>query len=225
MKNKNIPDNNFVQDYFNKEHSDFNASYTDSNNLKDIIRRLSYVFNKRAIKGRFKSLLYLVGDPKGHTILEVGTGPGFYAIELSKKGGDVTGLDFSNGMLENARENARNSNVDIEFLEGDILDIKIEKTFDIIFATGVIEYISKENQLNFIKRMVELSNETVIISFPKRYVIHALLRTIWLSFFKKIKVNYFTNSNIQKLSQECKLIEIERKDVGILWVIKFKKIL
>ena len=77
---------NSTQVYFNKEHSDFNASYTDSGNLKDVVRRLSYIYNKKAIVGRLESLLNLVGNPKDKSILEVGTGPGFYAIELAKKG-------------------------------------------------------------------------------------------------------------------------------------------
>jgi len=214
---------NSTQSYFDKECNDFNASYTDATKLKDFIRRLSFRYNEKSIVGRMTSLLSLVGNPAQKKILEVGTGPGFYAIEIAKNGGEVTGLDFSSGMLENARDNAQKESVNIDFIEGDILTTSIDKKFDTTFATGVIEYIPKENQLDFVKKLTDLSTDTIIISFPKKFVLHALIRTIWLTFFKKIKVNYFTNSDIARLAEAASIVEVERENIKILWVIKFKK--
>lgn len=39
-------------------------------------------------------------------ILDVGTGPGFFAILLTKAGYDVTAVDYTEAMLEEAKKNA-----------------------------------------------------------------------------------------------------------------------
>ncbi len=39
-------------------------------------------------------------------VLDIGTGPGYYALILAKRGFDVTAVDYSEGMLEAARRNA-----------------------------------------------------------------------------------------------------------------------
>ena len=42
-------------------------------------------------------------------VLDIGTGPGFYAIILAARGYDVTAVDVSDGMLEQAKQNAADS--------------------------------------------------------------------------------------------------------------------
>lgn len=217
--------NNKTQDYFEKEFSDFEASYNEGKGIKDFIRRLAYSFNKDAIKGRLNALLTLVGDQKNNSsILEVGCGPGVYSIELAIKGAKVTGLDYSQGMIEVAKKSALNRGVRINFILADFMEWNSNSTYDYVFATGVIEYVDKKFQQDFLKKMTDLSNHFVILSFPKKYVLHAILRWIWLTLFKKVHVSFFSNKEISYLATQSGLREIERIDVGILWVIKFKKI-
>ncbi|MDQ7803994.1 class I SAM-dependent methyltransferase [Amycolatopsis sp. A133] len=58
------------------------------------------------------------GWPEGAEVLEVAPGPGFFAIELAKRGFRVTGLDISHTMVEIARENG--AGLDIDFKQGDV---------------------------------------------------------------------------------------------------------
>lgn len=58
------------------------------------------------------------GLADGAEILEVAPGPGFFAVELAKRGFRVTGLDISHTMVEIARENA--AGLEIDFRQGDI---------------------------------------------------------------------------------------------------------
>ncbi len=51
----------------------------------------------------------LAGVGPGARALDVATGTGDLAIELSRRGADVVGLDFSEGMLELARAKAPGS--------------------------------------------------------------------------------------------------------------------
>lgn len=215
---------NKTQQYFEKEFSDFDASYKEGRGIKDIIRRLAYTYNKKAIKDRLNALLTLVGD-KIHNlkILEIGCGPGVYSIELAKKGAAVTALDYSGGMIEAAKKNALNHNVSINFILNDFFSWNTNSTYDYIFATGVIEYIEPIQQLQFLRKMASLSNDYVIISFPKKFVLHAILRWVWLVFFKRVKVSFFSNKKISFLSKQAGFMETDRIDIGILWVIKFCK--
>jgi len=74
-----------IQQYFEKEHEDFNASYVDPGKLKDIVRRMAYWYSKKPIEGRLNALVSLVGNNiKDKKILEVGPVPGKYSIALSK---------------------------------------------------------------------------------------------------------------------------------------------
>lgn len=214
-----------IREYFEKDGADFNASYSNPQKIKDIVRRLSYWYSKKPIEGRLTALLDLIGNNiKNVKILEVGCGPGFYSIRLAEKGAKITGIDYSKGMVDIAKYNAQQAGVEVNFKMADFLKVELGTTFDYVFATGVIEYIEPSQQPAFLQKMTDLSNSIVIISFPKKYVLHALIRTIWLRFFKKIKISFFLEKDISYLSSICGLREIERRDIGILWVIKFKKI-
>ncbi|MCO5385273.1 class I SAM-dependent methyltransferase [Desulfosporosinus sp.] len=71
-------------------------------------------------------------------ILDVGTGPGFFACILSEEGHLVTGIDRSQGMLSNAINNAKRLNVYPIFYKMDINDLKFEdNTFDAVISRNV----------------------------------------------------------------------------------------
>lgn len=63
-------------------------------------------------------------------ILDVGCGTGRHAIELSKRGYNVTGIDFSGSQLERAREKARACGLNITFLLHDARKLPFENEFD-----------------------------------------------------------------------------------------------
>jgi SAM-dependent methyltransferase len=72
-------------------------------------------------------------------ILDVGTGPGFFAILLSREGHMATGIDASPEMIALAKENALNSGVSPELLVMDShkLDFAAD-TFDLIVSRNVV---------------------------------------------------------------------------------------
>ncbi len=80
----------------------------------------------------------------GNTVLDVGCGTGRHSIELAKRGFKPTGLDLSQGMLDVARKNAREAGVEVEFIQADATDFKLETRFDAALclcegAVGLIE--------------------------------------------------------------------------------------
>lgn len=64
-------------------------------------------------------------------IIDVGCGTGRHAIELSKRGYPVTGIDLSESMLEKAREKAKHDGLQIDFLRHDARSLPFENQFDV----------------------------------------------------------------------------------------------
>ncbi len=71
-------------------------------------------------------------------VLDIGTGPGFFSIILSKCGHQVTGIDCTPAMLEEARQNAVQEGVEPEFLEMDVHNLAFpDNTFDLVVSRNV----------------------------------------------------------------------------------------
>lgn len=71
-------------------------------------------------------------------ILDIGTGPGFFTIGLAGLGHDVTGVDVTEEMLEQARRNAENAGVICEFKQMNANDLDYpDDTFDLIVNRSV----------------------------------------------------------------------------------------
>jgi 2-polyprenyl-3-methyl-5-hydroxy-6-metoxy-1,4-benzoquinol methylase len=64
-------------------------------------------------------------------ILDVGCGTGRHAIELAKRGYQVTGLDLSANMLAKARANAKAAGVRLRFIQKDARQFRFRKKFDL----------------------------------------------------------------------------------------------
>ncbi|HEY9287991.1 MAG TPA: class I SAM-dependent methyltransferase [Candidatus Dormibacteraeota bacterium] len=65
-------------------------------------------------------------------ILDLPCGHGRHAIELARRGYDVTGIDLSPSMLEVARKRALTAGVSVRFLEGDMREPIGEPAFDLV---------------------------------------------------------------------------------------------
>lgn len=79
-------------------------------------------------------------------VLDIGTGSGCIAIAIKKAHPDweVCGLDISAEALETARRNAKGNNVDVEWLQADILSDKIDRKWDIVVSNP--PYICEEEK-------------------------------------------------------------------------------
>ncbi len=71
-------------------------------------------------------------------ILDIGTGPGFYAIILAARGYEVTAVDMSEGMLEQARNNAGKLAGKIRFCKMDAQELSFkDNEFDVIVTRNL----------------------------------------------------------------------------------------
>lgn len=122
-----------------------------------------YVVNKDVLIPRPETeelleLVYKKSERGSFTAIDIGTGSGCIAVELSKKypKARVYAVDVSERALAVASENSKNQNVQINFVSDDILHPAMEKypTFDLIVSNP--PYIASEekefmhaNVLNF----------------------------------------------------------------------------
>lgn len=70
------------------------------------------------------------GFDKSLSILDVGCGTGRHAIELTKRGYKVTGIDLSENQLSLARKNAADEALPIPFLQADARNLPFRAAFD-----------------------------------------------------------------------------------------------
>lgn len=76
--------------------------------------------------------------PQQIRVLEVGTGPGFFAILLAEAGYRVTAVDYTPRMLEEAKNNAGPLAERIEFLEMDAQALRFEaQSFDVVLSRNL----------------------------------------------------------------------------------------
>jgi len=87
----------------------------------------------------WKDIIYENAPKNGKMrILDIGTGPGFFAIILSMDGHDVTGIDCTPGMLVGAGENAKAYGTSPEFRQMDCHELEFAaNTFDLIVSRNV----------------------------------------------------------------------------------------
>ena len=87
-------------------------------------------------------ILELVGDVRGRSILDVGCGDGDLAVELSKRGAKVTGIDASNSMIEAAKRRAQQHNADFAFQVAAVQHLPFRpEQFDIVVAITVLCFV------------------------------------------------------------------------------------
>lgn len=71
-------------------------------------------------------------------VLDIGTGPGFFAVILSSIGFNVTAIDYTEEMLNKAKINAGKYKDSINFMKMDAHDLKFEdNTFDLIVTRNL----------------------------------------------------------------------------------------
>lgn len=85
------------------------------------------------------------------SILDLGCGTGRHDFLLSDAGYNVTGIDMSEEMLASAHESQKKrigSKISVEFLQGDIRTVKLDKLFDAVFSLfHVMSYQTSNDDL------------------------------------------------------------------------------
>ena len=126
-----------VVDYWNKR------SETYSNSIKDELDDAHLIAWSKALLSRICSCS-TQSAAEGLKVLDLGCGPGFFEIILSRSGFSVCGVDSSHQMIEQARVNVRQfGDPDlVEFLCCDVSELPLATScFDVVVSRNVTSLI------------------------------------------------------------------------------------
>jgi len=91
----------------------------------------------------FGYILRLLEIPREAKVLDLGVGPGWTSLFLSRIGYRVTGLDISPEMIRIARERAARERADVRFLVADMENFELNEKFD-----GILVYDALHHCIN-----------------------------------------------------------------------------
>jgi trans-aconitate methyltransferase len=93
---------------------------------------------KHSFVWRYGATLLELLDPRpGERILDLGCGPGQLTAQIAQSGAQVTGLDNSPGMLEEARKNFPK----LAFVLADAAGFRLPGSFDAVFSNAVLHWV------------------------------------------------------------------------------------
>lgn len=89
---------------------------------------------------------WMESDVKGKLVLDVGCGSGRFTEVMSRWGGRLIGLDYSNA-VDAAKKNTDELGYTAEYVQGDALKLPFaDNTFDAVFSIGVLQHTAKPLQ-------------------------------------------------------------------------------
>jgi 2-polyprenyl-3-methyl-5-hydroxy-6-metoxy-1,4-benzoquinol methylase len=150
--------------FFHRYANDFDAIYSNRGGLLNSI--LNGMFRK-SMKLRYLKTIEGCEPIQGKTVLDVGCGPGHYAITLAQRGAArVLGIDFAEGMLHVAAEHARANGAgrQCEFRQADFLEFQSPEPFDYVILMGFMDYMPEPRRI--IEKALSLARSKVFFSFP-----------------------------------------------------------
>jgi tellurite methyltransferase len=86
-------------------------------------------------------------------ILDIGIGDSGTTLKLAKLGFDVTCVDISPTCIKALKEKLKKENINMKAICCDIENFKWKENYDIIIATGVLHFLSKETIRDFLNKM------------------------------------------------------------------------
>ncbi|HEY9692728.1 MAG TPA: class I SAM-dependent methyltransferase [Oculatellaceae cyanobacterium] len=121
-----------------------------------------------------------IANQSGDSVLELCCGTGILSIPIAEKGFQVTGIDISESMLEEARRKSSQ----VEWVKGDVTNFQIDKKFSLIFfptnsITHLIDLDSLESCFNCVKKHLKSDGKFVIdvLNFFNKDIINRLFST------------------------------------------------
>ena len=119
-----------------------------------------------------ETILKLAPQKTHLKVLDIGTGPGFFAIILAKAGHQVTGVDATEAMLTQAAENAQQQQVTIELISADVHKLPFDdEQFDLVISRNVTWNL-KDPQQAYHEWCRVLKPEGKMIVFDANWYLH-----------------------------------------------------
>lgn len=94
------------------------------------------------------TLMKLIGDPTGRTVVDLGCGEGFYSRLVRKQGAEkVLGVDLSEGMIALACAQEAAQQLGIKYVVGDARKLALTEKYDLAIAAYLLNYARDRAEL------------------------------------------------------------------------------
>lgn len=101
-------------------------------------------------QNEYQCLANHIGDCSGKKIIEVGCGTGYFLRKFSIDAEETVGFDLTEGMLEAGKKIAAEMGLDINFIQGNVLDGLPFKDnyFDIVYSNSMLEFFKPGEEVD-----------------------------------------------------------------------------
>jgi 2-polyprenyl-3-methyl-5-hydroxy-6-metoxy-1,4-benzoquinol methylase len=150
--------------FFDSYAHDFAAIYGNRNTLLNRFVNRNF---RTSMRLRYEKTIEGCSPMIGKTVLDIGCGPGHYSVALAKKGAErVFGIDFADGMIAIANQNARSAGVDAicSFARQDFLTDAIPEKYDYTIAMGFMDYMADPKKT--VEKVLGVTKGKAFFSFP-----------------------------------------------------------
>jgi 2-polyprenyl-3-methyl-5-hydroxy-6-metoxy-1,4-benzoquinol methylase len=195
--------------FFDGYARDFDAIYGTKNSaFSTVINRLF----RQSMKQRYLLTIEGCTPIAGRTVLDIGSGPGHYSLELARRGaGKVLGIDFADGMLELARAGAARDHLDsVTFERADFLKTTYPEPFDYVIVMGFMDYVRDARAM--VERAMGVTKSKAFFSFPLAGGLLAAQRQ--LRYKARCDLFLYTESQVRGLFTGLDGVRIETRNLG-----------
>ena len=186
--------------FWNNEADTFQKIYTHKKSR--FANTLDQLFRKDMYE-RYEFTIANCEPVADRRFLDVGCGNGLYSLELARRGAKkVVGIDIAEVMVDLCKRSSVEQGLDdrCTFIQTDLLEFNPESRFDASFGIGLFDYI--RDPLPVIRKMRELTDDKVIMSFPRLWTWRAPVRKVRLS-VKGCDVVFYSAGRINRLMKDA----------------------
>lgn len=162
----------------NKPDSDLQSGHPEIRNvfnsmqIKEIRSYIEGLIYEKLIAPRFKGVRDLVSSfvENGSEVIDIGCGTGEFSVHLAEKRGcNVTGVDLSEAMIDNAkRKNAHSQKV--SFFQGDATNLSnfSDQKFDYATMSMMIHALPAELRIQAIREAQRIAKRIIIADWVEK---------------------------------------------------------
>jgi len=103
-------------------------------------------------------ILQILPPDRPLKLLDIGCGEGRNAVFFARNGYHVTAFDTAARGIEKAKQLASDAGVEIDAFVADINEFRLTDTFDVLFSTGVFQYVPAERRGNLFANYCEYTS-------------------------------------------------------------------
>ncbi len=191
-----------VRDRFRSKAQEFDDLYEDERLLVRLLR--PGLFRRRELA------IETVRSYSAPRVLDVGCGSGRIGELVLEAGTSAyLGVDFSEPMIELARQRLARFEEHVTLVCGDFLETPIEGSFDVVLALGLFDYLPDADR--FARRMSELCSDggTLVGSFPSWSPIKGPVRKVRYEWIGDCPIFNYSRDGLETLLGDAGFSEVE----------------